>query len=198
MTDSAGVVRWSADYKPFGEVNITTSDITNNLRFPGQYYDVETGLNYNYYRDYNPSIGRYIEADPIGLDGGINLFVYVANSPIIKIDPQGLDNPGCDVPAWAKPITEANACFLECCAVHDKCYKDHECSCKSWGGSLLGGPLALLHPCVRCNDAAVICFSRCTTKWKPKHPPGKYYCALHDTWFDDPNSPHMKHSTDKK
>jgi RHS repeat-associated protein len=73
MTDSAGQVVWAADYKPFGEATITVSTITNNLRFPGQYYDAETGLHYNYRRDYNPGLDRYIEADPIGLKGGLNL-----------------------------------------------------------------------------------------------------------------------------
>jgi RHS repeat-associated protein len=202
MTDASGTVVWAADYKPFGEATITVSTITNNLRFPGQYFDAETSLDYNYYRDYNPVIGRYIEADPIGLDGGINLFAYVQNSPIIKTDPQGLDSAGCDVPEWAKKITEANACYLQCCAVHDKCYRDYSCTCKSWYGNSIGnlnflGPLTRLHPCVGCNDSAVICFAQCKTKWKPKNSPGKYYCAVHDVWFDDPNSSHMSHSTDK-
>jgi RHS repeat-associated protein len=44
---------------------------TCNLRFPGQYFDKETNLHYNYYRDYSPEIGRYIESDPIGLAGGV-------------------------------------------------------------------------------------------------------------------------------
>ncbi len=52
-----------------------------NLRFPGQYYDAEVGTHYNYFRDYDPMIGRYTESDPIGLDGGINTFAYVLNSP---------------------------------------------------------------------------------------------------------------------
>jgi RHS repeat-associated protein len=90
MTDSSGTVVWSADYKPFGEATVTVSTITNNLRFPGQYYDSESGLNYNYFRDYNPAIGRYNEADPIGLDGGLNSFVYVQNNPVNRIDPFGL------------------------------------------------------------------------------------------------------------
>jgi RHS repeat-associated protein len=90
MTDGSGTVVWSADYKPFGEVTVTVSTITNNLRFPGQYYDAETGLNYNYYRDYNPAIGRYIESDPIGLSGGMNLYVYAENQPINAVDPEGL------------------------------------------------------------------------------------------------------------
>jgi RHS repeat-associated protein len=90
MTDASGTVVWSADYKPFGEATITVSTITNNLRFPGQYYDAETGLNYNYFRDYNPAIGRYVEADPIGLMGGSNPFIYVENNPLIIFDPYGL------------------------------------------------------------------------------------------------------------
>lgn len=64
--------------------------VAYNLRFPGQYYDSETGLSYNYFRDYDPSIGRYIESDPIGLQGGLNTYAYVNGSPLIDIDPQGL------------------------------------------------------------------------------------------------------------
>ncbi len=91
MSDSSGTVVWSADYKPFGEATITVSTITNNLRFPGQYYDAETGLNYNYYRDYNPILGKYIESDPIGIQRGRNhVYAYVLNNPLRGIDPQGL------------------------------------------------------------------------------------------------------------
>jgi RHS repeat-associated protein len=91
MTDASGTVVWDADYKPFGEVTITLSTITNNLRFPGQYFDAETGTHYNYYRDYNPSIGRYVEADPLGIEKGINhLYAYVANNPLNITDPLGL------------------------------------------------------------------------------------------------------------
>ena len=91
MTDSTGQVVWAADYKPFGEANITVATITNNLRFPGQYFDAETGTHYNYFRDYNPVIGRYIEADPIGIKRGKNhLFVYVGNNALRFTDPFGL------------------------------------------------------------------------------------------------------------
>ncbi len=108
MTDASGTVVWAADYKPFGEVNITTSTITNNLRLPGQYYDQETGLHYNYFRDYNPAIARYIEADRIGLSGGINLYRYVGNNPIIYIDLLGLSRATVDRGNQTITVTDSN------------------------------------------------------------------------------------------
>ncbi len=90
ITDKNGNIVWKADYKPFGEATLTTAAVENNFRFPGQYFDAETGLHYNYYRYYDPKLGRYLRADPIGLAGGINLYVYVWNSPIDLADPYGL------------------------------------------------------------------------------------------------------------
>jgi RHS repeat-associated protein len=90
MTDETGTTVWEGEYLPFGETLSLTGTVTNNLRFPGQYFDTETGLHYNYFRDYKPEIGRYVEADPIGLVGGINLFVYVGNNSINALDPRGL------------------------------------------------------------------------------------------------------------
>jgi RHS repeat-associated protein len=63
---------------------------TFNLRFPGQYYDQETGTHYNYYRDnYLPDFGRYGQSDPIGLEGGINTYGYANNNPLIFVDSTG-------------------------------------------------------------------------------------------------------------
>ncbi len=62
--------------------------------FPGQYADAETGFNYNYFRDYDPTTGRYIESDPIGLYGGLNTFSYVNVNPYKWSDPLGLWTPG--------------------------------------------------------------------------------------------------------
>ena len=67
-----------------------TNTLTNNLRFPGQYHDDETGLHYNWHRYYDPDIGRYLRVDPIGLDGGMNLYAYAGNNPVNWVDPFGL------------------------------------------------------------------------------------------------------------
>jgi len=81
---------WQAEYLPFGKVNISVAQIENNLRFPGQYFDTETGLHYNWNRYYDPETGRYIAADPIGLGGGINLYRYANANPANWYDFDGL------------------------------------------------------------------------------------------------------------
>jgi RHS repeat-associated protein len=72
------------------EIPSGLGNFTCNLRAPGQYFDKETGLHYNYYRDYDPQTGRYIESDPIGLKGGINTYAYVGDNPVSNFDEQGL------------------------------------------------------------------------------------------------------------
>ncbi len=83
---------WEGRYTPFGEVVETVSVIENNIRFPGQYHDRETGLYYNYFRDYDPTMGRYIQSDPIGLEGGLNTYIYANPNPVLYVDPYG-QNP---------------------------------------------------------------------------------------------------------
>jgi RHS repeat-associated protein len=90
LTAVNGAVVCSAKYSSFGKEEVDLESVTNNLRFAGQYYDGETGLHYNWQRYYDPAIGRYLRADPIGLDSGITLYAYAQNNPLIKIDPLGL------------------------------------------------------------------------------------------------------------
>jgi RHS repeat-associated protein len=90
LTDDSQGIAWKAVYTPFGEAVPSIQTVENPFRFPGQYYDQETGLHYNYFRYYNPQTGRYITPDPIGLEGGINLFAYTENNPLIWSDSWGL------------------------------------------------------------------------------------------------------------
>jgi RHS repeat-associated protein len=90
LTDANRNVVWQARHTPFGKAELQVELVTNNLRFPGQYFDSETGLHYNYFRDYDPEVGRYLQSDPIGLRGGINTYAYVGGNPIMYFDPFGL------------------------------------------------------------------------------------------------------------
>jgi RHS repeat-associated protein len=118
IANSTGTTVWRWDQgEPFG------SDVPNNnpsgagafdfpLRFPGQYFDRETGLAYNYFRDYDAAIGRYIQSDPIGLKGGINTYAYVRSEPMRLVDPTGMQ--------YHIILQYAFSCFLSL-TIQDKC-----------------------------------------------------------------------------
>lgn len=89
VSDQAGQVIWTAELDPFGHATTTNPDIVQNLRFPGQYYDQETGWHYNMQRYYDPALGRYLQSDPIGLEGGVNAYAYALNNPANLTDPTG-------------------------------------------------------------------------------------------------------------
>lgn len=88
-TNSAGAQVWAWDSDAFGSSQ-PTGTVTVNLRFPGQYFDAETGLHQNWNRTYHPLEGRYLESDPIGLAGGVNTYGYVEQNPLLYADPLGL------------------------------------------------------------------------------------------------------------
>jgi len=90
MTDSFRRVVWTSDTLPFGQSVAMLSDEKQKLRFPGQYFDGESGYAYNYFRDYDSSLGRYMQSDPIGLRGGVNTFGYVVGNPVGGFDAVGL------------------------------------------------------------------------------------------------------------
>jgi RHS repeat-associated protein len=92
LTAINGAVLWAAKYSSFGQADVAlSSTIANNLRFPGQYFDAETGLHYNWHRYYDSDTGKYLRSDPVGFLGGdLNLSAYSSNNPINGIDPLGL------------------------------------------------------------------------------------------------------------
>ena len=147
LLSQSGITVWSATYDAFGRATVDpASTITNNLRYPGQYEDEETGMHYNWNRYYDSGTGRYVTWDPIGLNGGINTYTYVEGSPVRFVDPKGLANSG----RWPHPKKPApksgprfpgSSCGPEgdpnnfpnefsgqsiegACQNHDKCYAD--------------------------------------------------------------------------
>jgi RHS repeat-associated protein len=105
--------RWNLNNTAFGEHLPSENpdgnglSYTLNLRYPGQYYDAESGLHYNYFRDYDPATGRYVESDPIGLSGGISTYAYVGSSALNRSDKNGLlwFGPSCNFAQQAAIIT---------------------------------------------------------------------------------------------
>jgi len=121
---TTGELVWRWDSAPFGET-APNEDPDGDLepfilplRFPGQYADPETGLHYNYFRDYEPAIGKYVESDPVGLDGGINTYSYAYSRPTQLVDPFGLQTSEgqaicgkLGIPSEAEKCVDQARCF---------------------------------------------------------------------------------------
>jgi RHS repeat-associated protein len=111
VTDTSNNIRWSWDSDAFGttvpnENPAGVGMFEYNLRFPGQQYDAVVGLHYNYFRDYDPHTGLYVASDPIGLDGGMNTYLYAGGAPTIAYDSEGAaatTAPGIRIPGIRIP-----------------------------------------------------------------------------------------------
>jgi RHS repeat-associated protein len=119
ITNTDGIPVWTWDGEAFGNTPPNSNpnglgNLTFNLRFPGQYYDAETNLHYNYYRNYNPATGGYLQSDPMGLFGGsFSTYSYVGGNPLRKYDSTGLCAQDISKPCLnALAIAGANASAL--------------------------------------------------------------------------------------
>jgi RHS repeat-associated protein len=90
LTDAAKATVWQATYKPWGAVHATSGTQAQNLRFPGQYFQIETGLAYNWHRQYDPVTGRFTQPDPLRFVDGPSMYAYAGSSPFANTDPDGL------------------------------------------------------------------------------------------------------------
>ncbi len=105
MTNAAKAVVWDAVWQPFGGLHSLTGTGTLSARLPGQWFQAETGLHYNWHRSYDPTLGRYTQPDPLGFVDGPSVYGYAGGSPQVYVDPDGRQilTPD-DLGKLAKPI----------------------------------------------------------------------------------------------
>lgn len=158
IADEAGNTVWRWDNRePFGTnapseyAGANGQPVRFNLRFPGQYYDAETGTFYNYFRDYDPQTGRYVQSDPIGLAGGINTYLYVSGNPLRYSDPLGLDPWDWDGPG-----------NTGVCAYYDEMYEKTKCDYYQTAGQICRGNRKDVNTLVRIGIAQAWASGRTT------------------------------------
>jgi RHS repeat-associated protein len=95
MSNAAKTEVWTATWTPWGTAHALSGSAIQNLRFPGQYFLIESGLYYNWHRVYDPTLGRYTQPDPLGFPDGPSRYAYAGNSPLILTDPDGRCGPVC-------------------------------------------------------------------------------------------------------
>ena len=110
MTNSTGTSVWSAVYLPWGGAHTITGAETLDARFPGQWFQLEAGLHYNWHRAYDPSLGRYTQPDPLGFVDGPGVFAYTRNSPYRFVDKDGRNT-------WAMPWCYSSPAAFAACTI---------------------------------------------------------------------------------
>jgi RHS repeat-associated protein len=173
LVQSDGQVAWQWAYSAFGDEqptiaknrfantnlnqsfgSTTVAAVTFNLRYPGQYFDQESNLHYNYHRSYSATVGRYTQSDPIGLDGGWNRFGYVGQNPLSYSDVDGLKpdpkNP-LDLEKICKSMSIPFNLEDKPCKDSDECFEKAKkgllsCNISYWSPFSTGNKIA----CIEC------------------------------------------------
>jgi RHS repeat-associated protein len=112
MTNSAKASVWAAIWTPWGTPQSITGAETNDARFPGQWFQLEAGLAYNWHRHYDPSLGRYTQPDPLGFVDGPSVYAYAGSKPSTNVDVTGLFQQ-CTRPAQSLGILGITHCFMK-------------------------------------------------------------------------------------
>ncbi|RZV58856.1 MAG: RHS repeat protein [Pseudomonadales bacterium] len=123
LSNASGELVWQASYAPFGNRTVKVENtLPQWLGLPGQLYDRESGFWYNYQRDYDSDSGRYLQGDPLGVQGGLNTYMYAGANPLRFTDPYGLFffGPVCGSGASARFVPDGR--FTDACQKHDDCY----------------------------------------------------------------------------
>ena len=179
MTNAAKASVWDVVYTPWGAPHTLTGAQTLNARFPGQWFQLESGLHYNWHRHYDPSLGRYTQPDPLGFVDGPSVYAYAKGSPQGYVDALGLASPGpgpsasgngntsgvferqdgvCSVPTFVGRSMNRNPAIAACCKKHDECFTQNKCNSSSWGAPTYSNwSHKQCSPCRKCNDDVVQC-----------------------------------------
>jgi RHS repeat-associated protein len=203
LTNSTGQLVWQARYAAYGAAVVNADvdgngvAIAYNQRLPGQYADSESALSYNYFRYYDPAVGRYAESDPIGLEGGVNAYAYVDGNPISEIDPLGQmgfggggsATRGHVVPRppwngnmlWQGFTRQDGVCSVPGCLgkamnanpnILACCQAHDDCytanQCNA--SSWIGTLMGVSHECQQCNSEAMLCVGAATMRPSPPWP----------------------------
>lgn len=192
LTQQGGQPAWQWAYSAYGDeaptlgarrfTDETTKPTTGstgippvrfNLRYPGQYFDEETGLHYNWHRSYDPRVGRYTQGDPIGLQGGWNRMAYVEGNPLGAIDPEGLKGWYCQRPLGQPPGTRGPRLLNHQYLCVTRADGSVSCGGLTTDGNLLSGAPRLTRPdedyydpesCKEVDDDTDQCFEKCVNR----------------------------------
>lgn len=113
MTDAAKLSVWDATWKPWGEPDSVNGSVSLDARFPGQWFQIEAGLHYNWHRHYDATIGRYTQPDPLGFVDGPSVYGYAKYNPYEQIDPSGRNSTV--IQTLSKPIIIMTAIVINQC-----------------------------------------------------------------------------------
>ncbi|NJD91194.1 MAG: hypothetical protein FIA91_06735, partial [Geobacter sp.] len=185
ITDQNKSIIQSYTYDSFGMPKPETN-FRNSYSYTGREWDKESGLYYYRARYYDPMEGRFISEDPIRFAGGINFYAYVQNNPVNHRDPSGLDSPGCD------SVGFNSYCTLKCCAKHDECYDQNQCTASSWFKTFSNNCSDKDNKCNACNIDAAACIGSCVITGQglfgntASSDKASYYCAKQHQYINVP------------